>query len=90
MTKTEVFVQDPYRAQTGAPPYRVQVMTSIHPPIKAQFFPTEIYRGSVFAIANVHQDDGTIITTHDHVAYNLYDLDVLVVTMIRVCDCFDQ
>ncbi|KAG6154278.1 hypothetical protein E4U11_006563 [Claviceps purpurea] len=58
MTKTEVFVQDPYRAQTGAPPCRVQVMTSIHPPIKAQFFPTEIYRGSVFAIANVHRDDG--------------------------------
>ncbi|KAG5942599.1 hypothetical protein E4U59_001013 [Claviceps monticola] len=59
MTKTEVFVQDPYRAQVGAPPYRVQVMTSIHPPIKAQLFSTKIYRGSVFAIANVHQDDGT-------------------------------
>ncbi|KAG5961045.1 hypothetical protein E4U58_004423 [Claviceps cyperi] len=59
MTKTEILVQDPYRAQLGAPPYRVQVMTPIHPPIKAQLFPTEIYRGSLFAIANVHQDDGT-------------------------------
>ncbi|KAG6042939.1 hypothetical protein E4U39_005224 [Claviceps sp. Clav50 group G5] len=59
MTKTEVFVQDPYRAQTGAAPHRVQVMTPIHPPIKAELFPTKIYQGTLFAIANVHQDDGT-------------------------------
>ncbi|KAG6097189.1 hypothetical protein E4U14_007758 [Claviceps sp. LM454 group G7] len=59
MTKTEIFVQDPYRAQTEAPPHPVQVMTPIHPTIKAHFFTTEIYRGTLFAIANVHRDDGT-------------------------------